>query len=80
MRDIDSITQDGTLVYSLEEAAEEFENVNSPGYQKPILIWTEKNYLSLANRQKGLAETLTEYEQAPSGGVWVRRTVDGRII
>ncbi len=81
MREIDAIARDSTLVSSLEEAAEDFEMVGGFGvYKKPIMIWNEANYRSLAKRLPGLAEMLTEYEHAPGGGLWVRRTVDGRII
>lgn len=66
---------------SLEGAKEEFESIGDfPGYKPPILAWTEENYRALAKRDAGLAKILEEYESAPSGGVWVRRTVDGRII
>lgn len=82
LRDIDSIDGDDRSVFSsLDDVAQEFESIGSfAGYQSPILIWTEENYRALAGRDVGLAAKLEEYENAPSGGVWVRRTVDGRII
>lgn len=81
LRDVDEISSDRSLMSSLEEAAQEMESIGGfPGYQPPIMVWTEANYRSLAQRAKGLGEMLDEYEHAPSGGVWVRRTVDGRII
>ncbi|MEJ6003764.1 hypothetical protein [Paucibacter soli] len=81
MREIDSIARDRSLVSSVEAAAEEFESMGGfPGYEPPVMVWTEKNYRSLASRADGLDGMLHEYEQAPSGGVWVRRAVDGRII
>lgn len=68
-------------VTSLDEM-KQYINSNSwiDGYTSPILIWTEDNYKSLADRANGLASRLSEYENAPSGGIWVRKTVDGRII
>ena len=87
MRNVDSLGNDEfggndrSLMSSLEDAAEEYESVGSfPGYKSPIMIWTEANYRSLAARLPKVAEWLDEYERAPSGGGWVRRTVDGRII
>lgn len=81
LRNVDSFASDRSLMSSLEDVAQEFESIGSfPGYQSPIMVWTEENYRSLAKRAEGLAEMLDEYEHAPSGGLWVRRTVDGRII
>ncbi|TXH00075.1 MAG: hypothetical protein E6R08_01160 [Nevskiaceae bacterium] len=82
LRNVDDIGGRGrSLMESLEEVSEEFDSIgDSPGYTPPVLIWTDENYRSLAARAEGLAAMLSEYEQAPSGGVWVRRTADGRII
>lgn len=82
LRDMDSLA-DGCrgMVESLDEAAEMVDQMAGfEGFEPPILIWTEKNYRSLVERDCGLKRMLQEYEEAPSGGVWVRRTADGRLV
>lgn len=81
MRQLESVSRDRNIVASLEEAAEESESIGDfPGYKPPVMIWTERNYRSLSSRADGLAAMLNEYEQSPSGGVWVRRTAEDRVI
>lgn len=82
IRNIDSLADGGrSIVRSLEEAAEIVDQmVGVEGFEPPILIWTKNNYRALAERDCGLRVMLQEYEAAPSGGIWVRRTADGRLI
>jgi hypothetical protein len=44
------------------------------------LEWTEANFRKLLARAPIALLAQEQFEQAPSGGVWVRRTIDGRII
>jgi len=44
------------------------------------LEWTEANFRNLLARAPIALLAQEQFEQAPSGGVWVRRTIDGRII
>lgn len=81
MCQLERICVDRHIVESLEEAAEEFASIGDfPGYKPPVMIWTENNFRALASRVEGLAAQLEDFEQAPSGGVWVRRNQEGRII
>lgn len=81
MCQLDRISVDRNIVESLEDAAEDFESIGGfPQYKPPVMIWTENNFRALASRMDGLAAQLEDFEQAPSGGVWVRRTQEGRTI
>ncbi len=83
IHNIDSIGEDPyrNIVTSLEEWQQDIDhNSWMPDYATPIIKWTSENYRSLAARAKDLDNRLTEYENAPGGGLWVRKTTDGRII
>lgn len=78
--------EDGTISYgrfitdSIEELELQRELAGNPPREKlPVLIWTGQNYRALAGRADGLAAVLSDYEQ-DGGGLWVRRTADGRLI
>lgn len=79
--ELESISRDRNIVASLEEAVDEKESIGDfAGYKAPVMIWTEKNFRELAARADRLVAALEDYAQAPSGGTWVRRTVEGRLI
>lgn len=76
-----SISRGRFMVDSLEELAEQKDLAGDPPREKlPVLLWTEQNHRALAARAEGLGDTLRDLEAAPSGGVWIRRTSDGRLI
>ena len=71
----------GDLTDSMKVLAEQRDLADGdPRDRLPALVWTGENYRTLAERAEGLSATLHDYEQAPGGGRWVRKTSDGRII
>lgn len=83
IHNIDSIGDDPyrNIVTSLEERQQDIDqNSWMPDYATPVIKWTSENYRALAARANDLDNRLTEYENAYGGGLWVRKTNDGRII
>ena len=83
IQNIDSLGEDPyrNIVTSLEERQQDIDqNSWMPDYATPIIKWTNENYRALAARANDLDNRLTEYENAYGGGLWVRKTIDGRII
>lgn len=44
------------------------------------ILWTPENYRDLLARAPEVMRGQEGFEQANNGGVWVRRTIDGRVI
>jgi len=78
---LDALEDDRSIMSSLQEVADEQESIGSyAGYKRPVLKWTKDNYLSLAGRNSRVLEGINDFERGPSGGTWVRKTNEGRII
>lgn len=83
IENIDEVGEDPyrNIVTSLEEMQKDIDdNSWMDDYETPILKWTNDNYKVLSARDTGLEKSLNEYENAASGGLWVRKTIDGKLI